>query len=81
MDELSKLQDAMPADSLEAVEKLLTKELGRGWREHIELDPGPVLGSATIAQAELGDPCGPFLEGKCVALRFSEPKRISVLLL
>ncbi|CAK9086151.1 unnamed protein product [Durusdinium trenchii] len=50
VDELSKLQDAMPADSLEEVEKLLTKELGRSWRDHIELDPGPVLGSATIAQ-------------------------------
>ena len=50
VDELSKLQDAMPADPLEEVEKLLSKELGRDWREHIELDPGPVLGSATIAQ-------------------------------
>lgn len=50
VDELSKLQDSMPADSLELVEKLLTKELGSTWREHIQLDPGPVLGSATIAQ-------------------------------
>ena len=50
VEELSKLQDAMPADSLEQVERLLTKELGATWRQQIELHCGPVLGSATIAQ-------------------------------
>lgn len=48
--ELAKLQDAMPADSLESVERLLGSELGPRWRERVTLDRGPPLGSATIAQ-------------------------------
>jgi hypothetical protein len=48
--ELAKLQDAMPADSLESVERLLAKELGPRWKERVTLDRGPPLGSATIAQ-------------------------------
>lgn len=48
--ELAKLQDAMPADSLDSVERLLARELGPRWREKVTLDRGPPLGSATIAQ-------------------------------
>jgi len=48
--ELSKLQDAMPADPIEEVEALLAKELGTDWRKRVTLEKGPPLGSATIAQ-------------------------------
>ncbi|CAJ1378705.1 unnamed protein product [Effrenium voratum] len=59
VEELSKLQDAMPADSLEDVEALLSQELGPKWRERIRLDTGPVLGSATIAQVHRATFLGP----------------------
>eukprot|EP00439_Symbiodinium_sp_Y106_P006758 s2081_g1.t1 len=48
--ELSKLQDAMPADDLTDVEALLAQEFGRDWRDKVLLSEDPVLGSATIAQ-------------------------------
>ena len=33
-----------------ALELAVPQELGHSWRDHILVDPGPVLGSATIAQ-------------------------------
>ena len=48
--ELSRLQDAMPADPIEEVQRTLREELGPDWQQSItRLDPTP-LGSATIAQ-------------------------------
>lgn len=48
--ELAKLQDSMPADPHEEVEKTLAEDLGKDWRRLVRLHPGPPLGSATIAQ-------------------------------
>jgi len=48
--ELSKLQDAMPAEPHHLIERTLKEELGPNWRERVRLHPGPPLGSATIAQ-------------------------------
>jgi len=48
--ELSRLQDAMPADPMSAVHAVLKEELGANWRSIVvDIDPAP-LGSATIAQ-------------------------------
>ncbi|EOD27161.1 ABC1 family protein, partial [Emiliania huxleyi CCMP1516] len=48
--ELAQLQDAMPADDLPSVHRLLEAELGPEWRSSVKLYDGPPLGSATIAQ-------------------------------
>ncbi len=48
--ELSKLQDAMPAEPREAIDALLRTELGDDYGDRVRLAPGPPIGSATIAQ-------------------------------
>lgn len=48
--ELSKLQDAMPPAPIPEVQATLREELGPEWADIVQIDPGPPLGSATIAQ-------------------------------